>query len=76
MPRARRSIQMTHTWEGTTHHAVQKRGYVEDSVEEMLAWLFVKTDEEIVEEAEVAALHSMLLVEDPRPDRAGYGYNG
>jgi hypothetical protein len=49
---------------------------VEDSVEEMFAWLFAKTDEEIVEEAEVAALHSMLLVEDPRPERAGYGYNG
>jgi hypothetical protein len=37
----------------------------------MLAWLFVKTEEEIVAEAEVAALKSMFLAEDPRPDRAG-----
>jgi hypothetical protein len=44
---------------------------MEDSLEEMLAWLLVKTEEEIVAEAEVAALHSMLLAEDPRPERAG-----
>ena len=44
---------------------------MEDSVVEMLAWLFVKREEEIVAEAEVAALHSMLLGEDPRPERAG-----
>jgi hypothetical protein len=44
---------------------------MEDSVEEMLVWLFVKTDEEVLAEAEVAALHSMLLAEDPRPERAG-----
>jgi hypothetical protein len=43
---------------------------MEDSVVEMLAWLFVKTEEEIVDEAEVAALRSMFLVEDPRPERA------
>ena len=44
---------------------------MEDSLEEMLAWLFVKTEEEIIAEAEVAALHSMLLFEDPRPESAG-----
>jgi hypothetical protein len=43
---------------------------MEDPMVEMLAWLFVKTEEEIMVEAEVAALHSMFLVEDPRPDRA------
>ena len=41
-----------------------------DEMDEMLAWLFVKTEEEIVAEAEVAALNSMLLAEDPRPERA------
>jgi hypothetical protein len=44
---------------------------MEDSVVEMLAWLFVKTEEEIMAEAEVTALHAMLLPEDPRPDGAG-----
>jgi hypothetical protein len=44
---------------------------MDDQLVEMLAWLFVKTEEEILIEAEVAALHSMLLVEDPRPERAG-----
>jgi hypothetical protein len=43
---------------------------MQDSVIEMLAWLFVKTDDEILVEAEVAALHSMFLAEDPRPERA------
>ena len=43
---------------------------MEDPMVEMLAWLFVKTEEEILVEAEVAALHSMFLAEDPRPDRA------
>jgi hypothetical protein len=43
---------------------------MQDSVIEMLAWLFVKTDDEILAEAEVAALHSMFLAEDPRPERA------
>jgi hypothetical protein len=43
---------------------------MENTLEEMLAWLFVKTEEEIWAEAELAALHSMLLAEDPRPDRA------
>ena len=41
---------------------------MEDPVVEMLAWLFIKTEEEIQAEAEVAALHSMLLAEDPRPE--------
>jgi hypothetical protein len=42
---------------------------MEDPMVEMFAWLFVKTEEEIIAEAEVAALHSMFLVEDPRPER-------
>jgi hypothetical protein len=44
---------------------------VEDQFIEMLAWLFIKTEEEILAEAEVAALYSMLHGEDPRPERAG-----
>jgi hypothetical protein len=48
-----------------------ERGQMEDSLLENLAWLLVKTEEEIVTEAEVAALRSMLLAEDPRPERAG-----
>ena len=44
---------------------------MEDPVVEMLAWLFVKTEEEIQAEAEVAILHSMLTAEDPRPERFG-----
>jgi hypothetical protein len=43
---------------------------MEDPLEEVLAWLFVRTEEEILAEAEVAALNSMFLVEDPRPERA------
>jgi hypothetical protein len=43
---------------------------MEDPLVEMLAWLFVKTEEEIRTEAEIAALHSIFLAEDPRPDRA------
>ena len=43
---------------------------MEDQLFEMLAWLFVKTEEEILVEAEVAALYSMLHGEDPRPERA------
>ena len=42
---------------------------MDDSLYEALAWLFVKTEEEIVAEAEIAVLHSMLLPEDPRPER-------
>ncbi len=36
---------------------------------EMLAWLFSKTEEELIVEAEIAAITSMYLAEDPRPDR-------
>jgi hypothetical protein len=43
---------------------------MEDPIVEMFAWIFVKSEEEIVADAEVAALHSMLLAEDPRPERA------
>jgi len=43
---------------------------MEDPVVETLAWLFVKTDEEFLEEAEIAALYSMLIAPDPRPERA------
>ncbi len=45
---------------------------MEDPVVEMLAWLFIKTEDEIQSEAEVAALKSMFLAEDPRPERASY----
>ena len=44
---------------------------MEDQLVEMLAWLFTKTEEEILAEVEVAALYSMLLGEDPRAERAG-----
>ena len=50
--------------------AVPERGIMEDPIVESLAWLFVKTEEEIIEEAEVAALHAMFLAADPRPERA------
>jgi hypothetical protein len=43
---------------------------MDNSLVDSLAWLFVKTDEEILAEAEVAALHSMFLAEDTRPERA------
>jgi hypothetical protein len=43
---------------------------MDNSIVESLVWLFVKTDEEILAEAEVAALHSMFLDEDTRPERA------
>jgi len=46
---------------------------MEDSLVEMLAWVLTKTDEEILAEIEVAALNSMLLAEDPRPERGGNG---
>ena len=43
---------------------------MDDPLVESLAWLFTKTDEEILAEAEVAALHSMFLAEDKRPESA------
>ena len=47
-----------------------KRGtMMENPLLEMLSWLFVKSEEEIMVEAEVAALTSMFLAEDPRPER-------
>ena len=49
---------------------MNKRGHMDDSLVESLAWLFIKTDEEILAEAEIAALHSMLLAEDSRPETA------
>jgi hypothetical protein len=42
-----------------------------DQLVESLAWLFVKSEEEILAEVEVAVLHSMFLAEDTRPERAG-----
>ncbi len=42
---------------------------METSVVEMLAWLYVKTEEEILVEAEIAAITSMYLAPDPRPER-------
>jgi hypothetical protein len=44
---------------------------MEDPIVEMLAWLFVKPEEEILAEVEVATLHSMFLSEDPRPEPVG-----
>ncbi len=43
---------------------------MDDPIVEILAWLFVKTDEEILVEAEVSTLHSMFMAEDTRPERA------
>ena len=45
-----------------------ENGRVEESELEMLEWLFIKTDEEILEEAEIAFLNSMILAEDPRTE--------
>ena len=42
---------------------------VKDLLVEMLSWLFVMSEEEIMVEAEVAALTSMFIAEDPRPER-------
>jgi hypothetical protein len=42
----------------------------DSSLVEMLEWLFVKTEEEIQAEAEIAALNSMFVAEDPRPERS------
>jgi hypothetical protein len=42
---------------------------MEDSILETLAWLFVKPAEEIIAEAEVAALRSMFLAEDSRTEQ-------
>lgn len=42
---------------------------MEDTVVEMLNWLFVKTDEDVLVDAEVAALYSMLIPRDPREER-------
>lgn len=53
----------------TTGTAVQKGAIMVDPIVEMLSWLFVKSEEEITVEAEVAALTSMFLAEDPRPER-------
>ena len=44
---------------------------MEINVLEMLSWLFVKSEEEIIVEEEVAALYSMLVAEDPRPEHTG-----
>ena len=41
---------------------------MEDTAVEMLNWLLVKTDEDILVDAEVAALYSMLIPRDPRPE--------
>jgi len=44
---------------------------MDDNMLEVLSWLFVKTEDEILAEEEVAALYSMLFAEDPRPEHAG-----
>ena len=66
-----RCLYFPHYWEDSTQIMQSEGGRMEEPLLEILAWLFVKTDDEIVSEAEVAALHSMLLAEDPRPERAG-----
>ena len=52
-------------------HGPQSKGgtTVKDLLVEMLSWLFVMSEEEIMVEAEVAALTSMFIAEDPRPER-------
>jgi hypothetical protein len=45
---------------------------MEDTVVEMLNWIFEKTEEEILVDAEVAALYSMLIPRDPRPETHVY----
>jgi hypothetical protein len=42
----------------------------DDELLEMLAELFTKTDEEVLADAEIASLHTMLVPVDPRPERA------
>jgi hypothetical protein len=71
MPRKTCCIPARVSREKRSHLAIAKRGTMEDQLVEMLAWLFTKTEEEILAEAEVAALYSMLHGEDPRPERAG-----
>jgi len=71
MPRKPCSIRGTYPGETAQVSQSRKGGTMEDHLVEMLSWLFVKTEEEILAEAEIAALHSMLLAEDPRPERAG-----
>jgi hypothetical protein len=51
--------------------SLKKGGRMEDPIVEMLAWLLVKPEEEILAEAEVAILRSLYIAEDPRPERAG-----
>ena len=71
VPRKPCSIPATFTGEGTTGGPRYRKGDgLEDPLVEIFAWLFVKTDEEILAEAEVAALHSMFLAVDTRPERA------
>jgi hypothetical protein len=53
-----------------TDRSPKKGEIMEDQLVEMLAWLFVKTEEEILAEEEVAALFTMLFAEDPRPEGA------
>jgi len=48
--------------------AAWENGKADDPALEALAWLFVKTDEEILEEAEVAFLNSMFHAQDPRTE--------
>ena len=62
---------MARDYESARIAAVTERESMEDPVVEMLTWLFVKTEEEIITEAEIAALHSLLLHEDTRPERNG-----
>jgi hypothetical protein len=53
---------------GDLHMAAGENGKWEDPALEMLAWLFIKTDEEILDEAEVALLNSMFNAQDPRTE--------
>jgi hypothetical protein len=51
-------------------HSFEERK-MEDPVIEMLEWLFTKTEEEVIIEAEIAVLYSIFLHEDTRPERGG-----
>jgi len=71
LPLEQSSAEALASGENAHKSHVEKRGTMDDRLTEILAWLFVKSDEEIVAEAEVHALYSMFHGEDPRPERAG-----
>ncbi|MGB6193047.1 MAG: hypothetical protein WBF42_11300 [Terracidiphilus sp.] len=46
----------------------RKGAHMDKPLLEILAWLFAKSEEDILVEAEIAAITSMYLAEDPRPE--------